>query len=172
MRASAQWGRFRRPYRRHGTPARKISTLETQGVRDEGARGRVGGGVNMRRKENNTVHSHNLSIRSHRGTKVVWPDFQPMRVPEEPVCIDLIWQKPVFTSLHLKYPVHVVRSLFFPAKESPRRTGLHWSISAKSSFYLRILNLRSCRTASGKKCWSRKTYFWFLLNYTRLMMIL
>jgi hypothetical protein len=31
-----------------------------------------------------------------------------MRVPEEPVCIDLFRQNPVFTSLHLKYPVHVV----------------------------------------------------------------
>ncbi len=30
------------------------------------------------------VHSHAPSIRSHRGTKVVWPDFQRMRVPEEP----------------------------------------------------------------------------------------
>ncbi len=35
------------------------------------------------------VRSHAPSIRSHRGTKVVLPDFQPMRVPEEPVCIDL-----------------------------------------------------------------------------------
>ncbi len=35
------------------------------------------------------VRSHAPSIRSHRGTKVIWPDFQPMRVPEEPVCIDL-----------------------------------------------------------------------------------
>ncbi len=34
------------------------------------------------------VRSHAPSIWSHRGTKVVWPDFQPMRVPEEPVCID------------------------------------------------------------------------------------
>ncbi len=39
---------------------------------------------------------------------MVRPDFQPMRVPEEPVCIDLFRQNPVFTSLHLKYPVHVV----------------------------------------------------------------
>jgi hypothetical protein len=31
-----------------------------------------------------------------------------MRVPEEPVCIDLFRQNPVFTSLHLKYPVRVV----------------------------------------------------------------
>ncbi len=35
------------------------------------------------------VRSHAPSIRSYRGTKVVWPDIQPMRVPEEPVCIDL-----------------------------------------------------------------------------------
>ena len=55
------------------------------------------------------VHSHAPSIRSHRGIKVVWPDFQPMRVPEEPVCVHLFWQKPVFTSLHLKSPVHVHR---------------------------------------------------------------
>ncbi len=35
----------------------------------------------------NWVRSHAPSIRSHRGTKVVWPDFQPMRVPEEPVTL-------------------------------------------------------------------------------------
>ncbi len=35
-----------------------------------------------------------------------------MRVPEEPVSIDLFRQNPVFTSLHLKYPVHVVPPLF------------------------------------------------------------
>jgi hypothetical protein len=57
------------------------------------------------------VCSHAPSIPSHRGTKVVWPDFQPMRVPEEPVCIDLFWQKPVITSLHLKYPVLVAPPL-------------------------------------------------------------
>ncbi len=55
------------------------------------------------------VRSHAPSIQSHRGTEVVWPDFQPMRVPEEPVCIDLFRQNPVFTSLHLKSPVHVHR---------------------------------------------------------------
>ncbi len=54
------------------------------------------------------VRSHAPSIQSHRGTKVVWPDIQPMRVPEEPVCIDLFRQNPVSTSLHLKSPVHVV----------------------------------------------------------------
>ena len=55
------------------------------------------------------VHSHDPFIRSHRGTKVVWPDFQPMRVPEEPVWIDLFRQNQVFTSLHLKSPVHDVQ---------------------------------------------------------------
>ncbi len=55
------------------------------------------------------VRSHAPSIQYHRGTKVVWPDFQPMRVPEEPVFIDLFRQNSVFTSLHLKSPVHVHR---------------------------------------------------------------
>ncbi len=33
----------------------------------------------------------------------------------------------------------------FPANESPRRTGLHWSISVKSSFYLPAFEIsRSC----------------------------
>jgi hypothetical protein len=32
-----------------------------------------------------------------------------MRAPEEPVCIDIFRQNPVFTSLHLKSPVHVHR---------------------------------------------------------------
>ncbi len=49
------------------------------------------------------VRSHAPSIRSHRRTKVVWPDIQPRRVPEEPVWIDLFRQKPVFTSLHLNH---------------------------------------------------------------------
>jgi hypothetical protein len=35
------------------------------------------------------VSSHAPSIHSYRGTKVVWPDFQPMRGPEESVCLDL-----------------------------------------------------------------------------------
>jgi hypothetical protein len=35
-----------------------------------------------------------------------------MRVPEEPVCIDLFRQNPVFTSLRLKSPVHVHRLSF------------------------------------------------------------
>jgi hypothetical protein len=31
-----------------------------------------------------------------------------IRVSKEPVCIDLFRQNPVFTSLHLRFPVHVV----------------------------------------------------------------
>ncbi len=40
------------------------------------------------------VRSHAPSIRSYGGTKVVWPDFQPMRASEEPVYIDLFRQNP------------------------------------------------------------------------------
>ncbi len=53
------------------------------------------------------VHCHPPSIRSHRGTKVVFTVFQPMRVSEEPVCIYLFRKNTVFTSLHLSSPVHV-----------------------------------------------------------------
>jgi hypothetical protein len=45
-----------------------------------------------------------------------------MRVSEEPVCIYLFGQNPVFTSLHLKYPVHVVPPLSIPTF-NPRPTG-------------------------------------------------
>ncbi len=41
------------------------------------------------------VRSHAPSIQYHMGTKVVWPDIQPKRVPEEPVCINLFRQNPV-----------------------------------------------------------------------------
>jgi hypothetical protein len=34
-----------------------------------------------------------------------------MRIPEKPVCINLFRQNPVFTSLHLRTPVHVVPPL-------------------------------------------------------------
>jgi hypothetical protein len=43
--------------------------------------------------------SHAPSIRSHRGPWVVCPDFQPRRVPEEPVCIHL-FRKSSFYPLH------------------------------------------------------------------------
>ncbi len=66
------------------------------------------------------VRTHAPSIRSHRGTIVVWPDFQPMRVPEEPVYIDLFRKNPVFSSLHLKYHVHVVPPLEDDKEESQR----------------------------------------------------
>ncbi len=42
---------------------------------------------------------------------MVLPDFQPIRVSEEPVCIYIFRQNPIFTSLHLKSPVHVVPPL-------------------------------------------------------------
>jgi hypothetical protein len=48
-----------------------------------------------------------------------------MRVPEELFCIDLFRQKPDFTSLHLKYPVHVVpplQSEFGSQTESKKST--------------------------------------------------
>ncbi len=50
------------------------------------------------------VHSHTPSIRSHRETQVVFPDFQPMRVAEEPVCINLFRKNTGFTSLHWDLP--------------------------------------------------------------------
>jgi len=37
-----------------------------------------------------------------------WFDHISNESPEEPVCINLFRQNPVFTSLHLKSPVHVV----------------------------------------------------------------
>ncbi len=39
---------------------------------------------------------------------MIFPDLQPMRVSAEPVCIHLFRQNPVFTSLYLRSPVHVV----------------------------------------------------------------
>jgi len=54
------------------------------------------------------VHSHAPSIRSHRGTKVVFLDIQPMRASKEPDCVDIFRQNSAFTSLHLRSPVHVV----------------------------------------------------------------
>ncbi len=56
------------------------------------------------------VHCHAPSIWSHRGTKVVWPDFQPMRVPEEPVR----------SSLSTK------SSFYLPAFEIPRSCRTAW----------------------------------------------
>ncbi len=64
------------------------------------------------------VHSHAPSVRSHKGTYVVFPGFQLMRVSEEPVCIYLLRQNPVFTSLHLRTPVHVVPPQYSPYKDA------------------------------------------------------
>ncbi len=61
---------------------------------------------------NYRVHSHAPSIWSHRGKKVVFPDFQPMRVSEEAVCIYLFRQNLLFTSMPLRSPVHVVPPLY------------------------------------------------------------
>jgi hypothetical protein len=45
---------------------------------------------------------------------------QPMRVAEEPVCIDLFRQNAVLTSLHLKYTFHVI-----PPKHMPWCASYH-----------------------------------------------
>ncbi len=42
---------------------------------------------------------------------MVFPDFQPTRVSEEPVCIYLFRQNPVLTSLHFRFPVRVIQPL-------------------------------------------------------------
>ncbi len=47
-----------------------------------------------------------------------------MRVPEEPVCIDLFRQNPVFTSLHLKFPVHDHR--LWEQANRRQKLGLVW----------------------------------------------
>jgi hypothetical protein len=54
---------------------------------------------------------------------MVLPDFQSMRVSEEPVSIYLFRQNPVFTSLHLRSPVQVVL---------PKDSIMPWAV--KSSF--------------------------------------
>jgi hypothetical protein len=44
-----------------------------------------------------------------------------MRVPEEPVCIDIFRQNPVFTSLHLKSPVHeIIDPVFAKTSQNAR----------------------------------------------------
>jgi hypothetical protein len=55
-------------------------------------------------------------IERHKG---FFPDFQPIRVSEDPVCIYLFRQKPVFTSLHLRSPVHVVPPQFSKNSDCP-----------------------------------------------------
>ncbi len=85
------------------------------------------------------VHGHTSSIGSG-----VWPDFQPMRVREEPVCILLFQQNPVFTTLHFKSPIHVV----------PPQGGKNWilpqEINANRYFWdfhwLEIWKNHSCHS--------------------------
>jgi hypothetical protein len=73
------------------------------------------------------VHCHPPSIRSHRGTKVVSPDIQPMRVSEELVCVYLFKKKPVFTS-HLRSPVHVGTASASVLHQLSMPLALFWSI--------------------------------------------
>jgi hypothetical protein len=54
-----------------------------------------------------------------------------MRVQEEPVLIDLFRQNPVFTSLHLKTPVHVV----------PPLGGKNWILPKNNKCKLVLLRL-------------------------------
>jgi hypothetical protein len=67
-----------------------------------------------------------------------------MRVTEEPVCIDLIRQNPVFTSLHLKSPVHVHRlrkdlppTSLFSIFRVTDFTGNQKAIEVKETIFLR-----------------------------------
>ncbi len=52
---------------------------------------------------------------------MVFPDFQPMRVSEEQICIDLFRQNPVFTSLHLRSPEAVRHE-----REISMQGGINW----------------------------------------------
>jgi hypothetical protein len=60
---------------------------------------------------------------------VVSPDFQPMRAREEPVGIYLFRQNPVFTSLHLRYLVHVV-----PPQQCCVDASDHMDLNSSMSF--------------------------------------
>ncbi len=84
------------------------------------------------------VHSHALSIRSHRGTQGVFPEFQPMRVSEEPDCIDLFMLNPIVTSLHLRSPVHVVSPLIFYSADKELRSLKRPLASVPPSIYGRL----------------------------------
>ena len=101
------------------------------------------------------VRSHAPSIRSHRGIKVVWPDFQPMRVPEEPVCVHLFRQKPVFTSLHLKSPVHVHRLWTVLVQYQISSHSLpYFSFHSRFGFYLLWCNWRSLHSQKILIIWT------------------
>ncbi len=87
------------------------------------------------------------TIRSHRGTKVGWPDFQPMRVQEEPVCIHLFRQNPVFTSLHLKSRLRSQQACSANSiqKSSLGKTFPTQKLELDSNFFL-IYSFSKCST--------------------------
>jgi hypothetical protein len=60
-----------------------------------------------------------------------------MRVPEEPVCIDLFRQNQVFTSLHLNYPFHVIPPLLHTGSKSLSLV-LHNVCTLQYSIYLHV----------------------------------
>jgi hypothetical protein len=102
----------------------------------------------------------------HRGKQVVWPDFQSVSGPEEPVCIHLFRQNPVFTSLHLKYPVHVAAPPDSCDFGIGCQTLTHWTLTTRVDLIHIRLDLISSDTVTcvGKRCsWaggSRRTRCW------------
>jgi hypothetical protein len=72
----------------------------------------------------------------------VFPGFQPMRVSEEPVYTYLFRQNSVFTSLHLRSPVHVAPLLVAISLPKAAGTALFIALfvghrrSANFSFFL------------------------------------
>jgi hypothetical protein len=89
---------------------------------------------------------------ARRGTYVVWPDFQPMRVPEEPVCIDLfrflfyfqflpscIWNLP-FMSYRLRKPHQNFSPASFLCHWSTFSVlTSHWTEENSIWIYLRVM---------------------------------
>jgi hypothetical protein len=69
-----------------------------------------------------------------------------MRVPEEPVCIDLFRQNPVFTSLHLKSPVHVHRL----------RKGMKRTVSQEKNIQIGAERTGSTRMTCKKEAESKQ----------------
>jgi hypothetical protein len=141
----------------------------------------------------NRVHSHALSIRPTKYVHIKsttvyaprrnWDSPQPptrrLVCPLPPVSGGRgtlagekgVWRFPIPTrGIHCGTPPLIEGNKWFDQifhpNESPRRTGLHSSLSAKSNFYLPAFEIsRSCRTASGvlwgaadsddsKKAWS------------------
>jgi hypothetical protein len=104
------------------------------------------------------VRSNAPSIWSHRETKVVWPDFQPIRVPEEPVCIDLFWQNQVFTSLHLKYPVHVIPPQELQLESYWKVWTRHASVGTTREWRVLIKNINFYGTATKRNITQRSCH--------------